>query len=101
MLIYQPRAAEVPPEVEEGHPTSPYAMDVWALGILMSEAGTSTGFDVPELRSVTKGMLEPRWERRPSAKTVLMRFEKAIMNVPEERLSSIPHRSSTIPAVSS
>jgi len=91
VLIHQPRAAEVPPEVEKGHSTSPYAMDVWALGMLISKAGTSTGFDVPELRLVTKGMLEPRWERRPTAKMVLKQFEQAITKIPEERLNSVPY----------
>jgi len=81
VLIYHSKAAEVPPEVEKGHLTSPYAMDVWALGMLMSKAIASTGYDVPELRSITKGMLEPQWERRPSAKVVLRRFEEAILNV--------------------
>ena len=93
VLVYQLRAAEVPPEVEQGHPTSPYAMDVWALGILMSEACTSAGYDVPELRPVINGMLEPQWERRPSAEMVLRRFERAIMNVPEERLNGVPYPS--------
>lgn len=101
VLIHQLRAAEIPPEVEKGYPTSPYAWDVWALGMLMSKAGASTGYDVPELGSVTKKMLEPQWERRPSARTVLRRFEKAIMNIAEERLNSIPHPPSTVPAVSS
>jgi serine/threonine protein kinase len=78
VLIYQPRAAEIPPEVEKGRSTSPYAWDVWALGMLMSKAGASTGYDVPELGSLTKGMLEPQWEKRPSARMVLRRFEKAV-----------------------
>ena len=93
VLIHQPRGAEIPPEVEKGHSTSPYAWDVWALGMLMSKAGASTGYDVPELGSVTKGMLELQWERRPSARMVLRRFERAIMNISEERLNSIPHLS--------
>ena len=101
VLIYQPRAAEVPPEVERGHPTSPYAMDVWALGVLMLNAGTLAGYDVPELHSVAKWMLEPQWERRPSARTVLKRFEEAILSIPRERLNSVLHPLSAIPAVSS
>ncbi|KAF9647589.1 hypothetical protein BDM02DRAFT_3074422, partial [Thelephora ganbajun] len=88
VLIHQLKAAEVPPEVEKGHPTSPYAMDVWALGMLISKAGISTGYDVPELCSVIKGMLEPQWERRPSAKMVLRRFEEAILYMSRERLNS-------------
>lgn len=99
VLVHQLRAAEIPPEVEEGHSTSPYAWDVWALGMLMSKAGVSIGYDVPELGSITKGMLEPRWERRPSARIVLRRFEKAILNIPKERLNDIPRPSSTTPAV--
>lgn len=93
VLVYQLRAAEVPPEVEQGHPTSPYAMDVWALGILVSNACTSAGCDVPELRPVIKGMLEPQWERRPSVQTVLRGFERAIINMPDERLNEVPHPS--------
>ena len=92
-MIHQPRGAEIPPEVEKGHSTSPYAWDVWALGMLMSKAGASTGYDVPELGSVTEGMLEPQWERRPSARMVLRRFERAVMNISDERLNSIPHLS--------
>ena len=99
VLIHQPRATEVPPEVEKGYSASPYAMDVWALGMLMSKAGASTGFDVPELCLVTKGMLEPQWERRPTAKVVLRQFEKAIMKISEERLNSVPYPSLTMPTV--
>ena len=91
VLIHGQRAAEVPPEVEKGYPTSPYAMDVWALGMLMTRAGASTGYDVPELHPVAKGMLEPQWERRPSAKMVLRRFEEAVSSISEERLNSLPH----------
>lgn len=96
VLIYQPRAAELPPEVESGHSTSPYAMDVWALGTLISKAGAWTGYHVPELRLLTRGMLEPQWERRPSAKMVLNRFETAILRISEERLNSVPHRYSPV-----
>jgi hypothetical protein len=91
IMIYQPRGAEIPPEVEKGHPTSPYAMDVWALGKLISKAGTSIGYHLPELCSLTQRMLEPQWERRPSASLVLERFEEAILNLSEERLTSVPH----------
>ena len=101
VLIHELRATEIPPEMEMGHSTSPYATDVWALGVLMLKAGTSTGHDVPELCSVAKGMLEPRWERRPSAKMVLRRFEAAISTISEERLNGFPHPSSTAPAISS
>lgn len=100
VLIFQRRAAEVPPEVEKGHSTSPYAMDVWALGVLISKVGPSTGCDVPELRSVTTGMLEPQWERRPSAKTVLRRFEDAVLNIPQERLNNVPQTPHAVPTVS-
>lgn len=89
VLVYQPRAAELPPEVEKGHSTSPYAMDVWALGTLMSKAGKSVGCDIPELYLLTQGMLESQWERRPSAKVVLSRFEESILNISEERLNSV------------
>ena len=99
VLIYQPRAAEVPPEVEKGHPTSPYAMDVWALGMLILKAGTSIGYDIPELYPVARGMLEPQWERRPSAKAVLGRFEEAISNISEGRLNSLRHPSLAAPVV--
>ena len=101
VLIYRPRAAEVPPEVEKGHSTSPYAMDVWALGTLISKAGTLAGYDVPEMRLLTHGMLEPQWERRPSAKVVLRRFEEVILNISEERLNSVPHSLQALSAVSS
>ena len=101
VLIHRPRAAEVPPEVERGYPTSPYAMDVWALGMLMFKAGTLAGYDVPELHPVAKWMLEPQWERRPSARTVLRLFEEAILSISGERLNRIPYPLSTIPAVSS
>lgn len=101
VLIYRPRASEVPPEVEMGHPTSPYAMDVWALGVLISVTGMSTGFAVPELWPITKSMLEPRWERRPSAKTVLGWFEEAVSKIPEERLNNVPCASHGIPTVRS
>lgn len=101
VLIYRPRAAEVPPEVEKGHPTSPYAMDVWALGMLMLKAGTSVGYDIPELHVVAKGMLEPQWERRPTARAVLRQFEEAVLSISEGRLNSLPHPSSTVPVVPS
>ena len=101
VLVYQPRASEVPPEVEMGHPTSPYAMDVWALGVLISKSGMSTEFAVPELWPITKSMLEPRWERRPSAKAVLGRFEEAVSEIPEERLNSVSYASHAIPTVRS
>ena len=101
VLIYQKRAAEIPPEVERGHSTSPYAMDVWALGMLISKAGISTGYDVPELRSVTEDMLEPRWETRPSAKTVLRRFEEAVSSMSEGRSCSVPSTLYAIPVVPS
>ena len=99
VLVYRPRGAEVPPEVEKGYPTSPYAMDVWALGILMLKTGASIGYNVPELHLVAKGMLEPQWERRPSARTVLRQFEEAVLSISEERLDSVPHPSSPMPVV--
>jgi serine/threonine protein kinase len=99
ILIYQPRATEIPPEVEKGHSTSPYAMDVWALGTLISKAATSTGYDVPELCLLTQGMLESRWERRPSAKTVLRRFEDAVLKISQERLNSVPLSFCALPTV--
>lgn len=86
VMIYQPRATEVPPEVEKGHPTSPYAMDVWALGTLISKANASAGYYVPELSLLTQMMLEPEWDRRPSAKMVLRQFEEAVLNISKERL---------------
>jgi len=101
VMIYQPRAAEPPPEVEKGHSTSPYAMDVWALGVLILKAGISAGYDVPELRWLIEGMLEPQWERRPSAKVALRRFEEAISKIPEERLQSVSHTSLALPTGSS
>jgi len=100
VLIYQPRAAEVPPEVEKGNSTSPYAMDVWALGVLMAKAGALAGYYVPELFSLIKGMLEPQWEERPSAKVVLRRLEEVFLNIPEERLNGIPYPPSLIPTAS-
>ena len=99
VLVYQPRATEVPPEVEKGHSTSPYAMDVWALGMLMSKAGASTGYHIPELCSLANEMLEPHWEKRPSAKVVLRRLEQVIPNISEERLNRFPHPSSSIATV--
>jgi serine/threonine protein kinase len=96
VLIHQLKAAEVPPEMEMGHSTSPYATDVWALGMLIFKAGTSTGYHIPELCSVAKEMLEPQWERRPSAKMALRWFEDAISTISEERLNHFPHPSSTI-----
>ena len=102
VLIYQPRGAEIPPEVENGHSTSPYAMDVWALGKLISKAGALTGYDAPELCLLTRQMLEPRWESRPSAKMVLSRFEDAVLNISQERLNSAPRSlCPTLPAISS
>ena len=101
VLVYRPRASEVPPEVEMGHPTSPYAMDVWALGVLISKTSMSAGFAVPELWPITENMLEPRWERRPSAKIVLGWFEEAVSKIPEERLNSVPCASHAIPTVRS
>lgn len=95
-LIYRPKATELPPEVEHGHPTSPYAMDVWALGILISKVGILVGYDVPELRSVVQGMLCPRWESRLTAKVALKQFEEAISKISEERLQSVPHTSCTM-----
>lgn len=98
VLVYQPRGAELPPEVEKGLSTSPYAMDVWALGRLISKAGASAGYGVPELFSLIRGMLETQWERRPSAKMVLRRFEEAILNISEERLNSVPPSLYALPA---
>jgi len=65
---------------------------------LISKAGTSTGYVVPEVYSLTKGMLEPRWERRPSARAVLRRLEEVILNIPEERLNGVPYPSPLMPA---
>ncbi|KAF9780483.1 hypothetical protein BJ322DRAFT_295661 [Thelephora terrestris] len=99
VLVHHPRATEVPPEVEKGHSTSPYAMDVWALGMLISKAGMSTGYAVPELCPITRSMLEPQWEKRPSAKVVLRLFGEAILKISEERLNSAPYTSHPKPAV--
>ena len=99
VLVYHPRATEVPPEVEKGHSTSPYAMDIWALGMLISRAGVSTGFAVPELCPIARSMLEPQWERRPNAKVVLRRFEETILTISEERLNSVPQTPHLRPAV--
>ncbi|CCM02376.1 uncharacterized protein FIBRA_04471 [Fibroporia radiculosa] len=103
--IRAPRAAELPPEVEEGGWSDPYKIDIWASGMLILRAAKvgsrflnihnesspfkqMTGNDFPELSSVVSPMLRDAYEQRPTAKEALASFDAMVCTIRKDRLDS-------------
>lgn len=45
-----------------------------------------TGYDIPELVELTRPMLQPTFEARPTARAVLEAFDRMTLRIPEARL---------------
>ncbi|OBZ75149.1 Sperm motility kinase W, partial [Grifola frondosa] len=87
------RGTEVPPELERNEWSDPFKVDVWALGILMFRAMKLTGYDVPELYAIIKSMLHENYEKRPTARDVLLSFNAMTSRIGEARLQmKSPHQ---------
>ncbi|TDL24785.1 hypothetical protein BD410DRAFT_61237 [Rickenella mellea] len=82
------RGTEVPPDVERGADSCPFAIDVWALGILILRACQMTGYEVPELTALTVPMLAEVSDARPPARAVLAAFDKMVSRLGDTRLGS-------------
>jgi serine/threonine protein kinase len=105
--ISQTRGTELPPEAERRELVDPYKVDIWALGILIRRACVvctgslilhssfssnlkGTGYRIAELWELTKLMLHPNFECRPSADMVLKQYVYLIGRIEESRLESPP-----------
>ncbi|KAF8746040.1 hypothetical protein AX14_000111 [Amanita brunnescens Koide BX004] len=75
------RGTEVPPEYERQGYYDPYKVDIWALGILISRACKSTGYDSPEMRQFLRPILQEIPERRPTASSILDSFTNMLGHV--------------------
>ncbi|KAJ3559114.1 hypothetical protein NM688_g541 [Phlebia brevispora] len=82
------RGTNLPPELENGEYADPYKVDIWALGVLILHASALTGYDVPELKALTRPMLHEDFERRPTASAVLKVFDTIVAGIKESRLQS-------------
>lgn len=48
-----------------------------------------TGYDIPELIELTRPMLQPTFEARPTARAVLEAFDRMTSRTPEARLRMV------------
>ncbi|KIM65301.1 hypothetical protein SCLCIDRAFT_1212469 [Scleroderma citrinum Foug A] len=69
-----PRGTEIPPELGHGQSSNLFAIDIWALAMLILRACDMTGFQVPGLIQLTRPMLNESPDKRPSALAVLREF---------------------------
>ncbi|KAJ7111589.1 kinase-like domain-containing protein [Mycena crocata] len=84
------RTTEVPPECEtNGDCPDAFKADVWALAVLILRACKLAGFCVPELVQLTRPMLFPNPDDRPSMYEVLRAFHQMVPTIKDlDRLPS-------------
>ncbi|KAF7793134.1 hypothetical protein EIP86_004243 [Pleurotus ostreatoroseus] len=82
------RGTNLSPELERGEWTDPYKVDIYALGMLILHASALTGYDVPELKALTRPMLHEDFQRRPTALAVLRAFDNVVAGIKDSRLRS-------------
>ncbi|KAF8522276.1 kinase-like protein [Hysterangium stoloniferum] len=73
------RGTELPPEIERGDESSPFKVDIWALGVTLLRACKATGFDVPRVSTFIRPMLSERPLDRPTVNTILQEFDRTFL----------------------
>jgi len=77
------RGTELPPEIERGEESSPFKVDIWALGQTILRAYKASGLDIPGIMTFIQPMIHEIHSARPSARTILNQLDRMIF---EDRL---------------
>lgn len=85
------RGTELPPEIERGEESSPFKVDMWALGMTLLRAYKASGVELPHFMEIIQPMLHENPSARPSASMILHAMDRTYSDV------RIPKRKSGAP----